>query len=251
MYLLLIHILILAVPLIVMPRYIIQGYISPYRTVLQATIAVAASATVVFIAASMTGEGLFSQIHEMVRAISREAASNSAITEMFDMGSADLQERTEMLTNLYDNLFAMLPSYIITVGAVVSYIEYIILSKIIGRKRQVVKMPKFREFSFPGGALTGVVIMYLLTWVMTQSGIFTNNMMYINMDFLFDFTFSIQGVSVVLMFCHMKRMPYVLGIIIAVILWMTLIGRAVLVMTGMIDLMFGLKGKIRGREIKK
>ena len=112
-------------------------------------------------------------------------------------------------------------------------------------------MPKFREFSFPGGALTGVVIMYLLTWVMTQSGIFTNNMMYINMDFLFDFTFSIQGVSVVLMFCHMKRMPYVLGIIIAVILWMTLIGRAVLVMTGMIDLMFGLKGKIRGREIKK
>lgn len=247
MYLLLIYILILAVPFIVMPRYMIQGGISPYRIVLQATLTVAASATAVFIVAAMTGEGLFAQVHEMAEAVSKEAASNPMVTDMFDMGSASVQERTDMLVKLYDSLFAMLPAYILTIGAVVAYVEYIILSKILGRKRRVSAMPKFREFSFPGSAVTGVVVMYLLTWVMTQAGMFADNMMFVNMDFLFDFTFSIQGISVVLMFCHLKRMPAALGIVIAAILWITLIGRVVLVMAGMMDLMFGLKGRIRGR----
>lgn len=137
-------------------------------------------------------------------------------------------------------------------SVVFAYLEYIILSKIMARQQKRNMMPPFREFSLPGGAMMGIVGMYLAAWILTEAGVFSNNMMYMNIDFLFDFAFSIQGVSVVLMFCHMKRLPKILGAVAAVILWMTYIGKMFLVIIGMFDLMFNFKGRIQntGRNIK-
>ena len=50
------------------------------------------------------------------------------------------------------------------------------------------------------------------------------------------------------MFCHMKRIPKAIGIIAAVILWMTYFGRMALLLIGMIDLVFGIKKRIQGRS---
>ena len=67
------------------------------------------------------------------------------------------------------------------------------------------------------------------------------------MDMLFNFVFSIQGVSVVLMFCHMKRVPKAVGVVIAVVMWMIYVGRMALLIIGMFDLILGLKRRIKGR----
>lgn len=246
MYLLLIYFLILVIPLIVMPRYIRSGAMSPYRTVMQATMIIAAAAAVVFLSASMTGQGLFAQLQELIKAVAKEVADSRMVIDTLSLASVSDAERVELITQLYKNTFAVMPVCIMTMGAVVSYIEYIILAKIIGKRKPVTRMPRFREFSFPNSAVMGIIGMYLVTWILTQTGVFADDMMYQNIDFLFDFAFAIQGVSLVLMFCHMKRIPKALGIAAAIVLWITFIGKMLLVMLGMFDLIFGFKGRIKG-----
>lgn len=247
MYLLLIYFLILVVPVAVMPRYIKSGSASPYRIVLYGTIGTAAAIVIVFMAASMSGQGIFAQISGMIETMAAELAKNPMVAETLGMASASQAERTKMLTQLYDNVFAVMPACLMILGLVVSYVEYIIISRIMTRRFQVKRMPKFREFSWPGSAFMGVMGMYLISWVLTATGVFADNMVYMNMDMLFNFVFSIQGVSVVLMFCHMKRVPKAAGVVIAVVMWMIYVGRMALLIIGMFDLILGLKRRIKGR----
>ena len=219
MYLLLIYFLILVVPLAVMPRIIRSGTASPYRTVLYGTIGTAVAIVAVFMAASMSGQGVFAQISGMIENMASELAKNPVVAETLGMASVSRAERIETLTQMYESVFAVMPACLMILGLVVSYVEYIIVSRIMARRIQVKRMPAFREFSWPGSAFMGVMGMYLISWALTATGIFGDNMVYVNMDMLFNFVFSIQGVSVVLMFCHMKRMPKAAGVVISIVMW--------------------------------
>ncbi len=249
MYLLLIYFLILVVPIAVMPGYIRTGKMSPYRTVMQATLIVTVMTVIVFMVASMTGEGIFAQLQELIDDMAKDLAKNSMIEDSLNLASVSKADRVEVISAIYKSAFAVMPATIMAMSAVVSYIEYIIISKIMSRRVATVRrMPKFREFTWPSSALMGIMGMYLLSWLLTKTGVFADSMVYMNIDFLFNFMFSLQGVSVVLMFCHMKRIPKAIGIIAAVILWMTYFGRMALLIVGMIDLVFGIKKRIQGRS---
>ncbi len=249
MYLLLIYFLILVVPIAVMPGYIRTGRMSPYRTVMQATLIVTVMTVIVFMVASMTGEGIFAQLQELIDDMAKELAKNPMIEDSLNLASVSKADRVEVISAIYKSAFAVMPATIMAMSVVVSYIEYIIISKIMSRRVTTVRrMPKFREFTWPGSALMGIMGMYLLSWLLTKTGVFADSMVYMNIDFLFNFMFSLQGVSVVLMFCHMKRIPKAIGIIAAVILWMTYFGRMALLIIGMIDLIFGIKKRIKGRS---
>ena len=249
MYLLLIYFLILVVPIAVMPGYIRTGRMSPYRTVMQATLIVTVMTVIVFMVASMTGEGIFAQLQELIDDMAKELAKNPMIEDSLNLASVSKADRVEVISAIYKSAFAVMPATIMAMSVVVSYIEYIIISKIMSRRVTTVRrMPKFREFTWPGSALMGIMGMYLLSWLLTKTGVFADSMVYMNIDFLINFMFSLQGVSVVLMFCHMKRIPKAIGIIAAVILWMTYFGRMALLIIGMIDLIFGIKKRIKGRS---
>lgn len=249
MYLLLIYFLILVVPIAVMPGYIRRGRMSPYRTVMQATLIVAVMTVIVFMVASLTGEGVFAQLQEFIDDMAEELAKNPVIEDSLNLASVSRADRAEVISGIYKSAFAVMPATIMAMSVVVSYIEYIMISKIMSRRAAAVRMmPKFREFSWPGSALMGIMGMYLLSWLLTQTGVFADSMVYMNIDFLFSFMFSLQGVSVVLMFCYMKRMPKAIGVVAAVILWMTYFGKTALLIIGMIDLLFGVKKRIKGRS---
>lgn len=249
MYLLLIYFLILVVPIAVMPGYIRTGKMSPYRTVMQATLIITVMTVIVFMVASMTGEGIFAQLQELIDDMAKDLAKNPMIEDSLNLASVSKADRVEVISAIYKSAFAVMPATIMAMSAVVSYIEYIIISKIMSRRVATVRrMPKFREFTWPSSALMGIMGMYLLSWLLTKTGVFADSMVYMNIDFLFNFMFSLQGVSVVLMFCHMKRIPKAIGIIEAVILWMTYFGRMALLIVGMIDLVFGIKKRIQGRS---
>ena len=249
MYLLLIYFLILVVPIAVMPGYIRTGKMSPYRTVMQATLIVTVMTVILFMVASMTGEGIFAQLQELIDDMAKDLAKNPMIEDSLNLASVSKADRVEVISAIYKSAFAVMPATIMAMSVVVSYIEYIIISKIMSRRVATVRrMPKFREFTWPGSALMGIMGMYLLSWLLTKTGVFADSMVYMNIDFLFNFMFSLQGVSVVLMFCHMKRIPKAIGIIAAVILWMTYFGRMALLIVGMIDLVFGIKKRIQGRS---
>lgn len=248
MYLLVIYFLILVVPIAVMPKSIKAGTLSPYRIVMNSTITITAATVIVFMIATISGQSVFAQIQEMIDLVTKEMARNPMIAETFDMTSMDEVDRAKMFSRIYNSAFEIMPACIMIMGAVISYIEYIIIAKIISKRTIVNKMPKLREFSWPNSAMMGLMGMYLISWILTEMGVFANNMVYMNIDVLFNFAFSIQGVSVVLMFCHMKRVPKAIGVIIAVVMWMSYIGRMVLLMLGMFDLIFGIKRRIRTKN---
>lgn len=252
MYLLLIFFMTLIIPLLVMPREIKLGAISPYRIVLHAALTVSAIALAVFIAASITGESVYQQINVMIQDIAGILAKDPMTVDMFNLTDINIDERTDVFVKLYQEVFKPLPAMIMTFSAVIAYFEYIILSKFMRKRFQSVKiMPKLREFSIPGGAVWAIMIMYIASWALTSSEMFSNDLLYMNMDLIFDFVFSLQGISVLMMLFHMKRIPKPIGVIAIILVWGTSVGRMLLVMVGMFDIILGLKIRIQSNGSRR
>ncbi len=234
----------------VMPKDISAGKKSPYRVVINGVISVSAAAAVVFMAASLTGPGLFSRLMENASSAADRLASDPGIISAFNLEEATAAQRSEFFLASYESFISLAPVYIMVLAAVVSYIAYIILSRALGKHKEVRRMPPFREFSFPPGALMALVAMYFAGWIMTSSEMLESDMFYLNISAVFDFAFSIQGISVIFMLFHMKRIPKGFAAAAAAALWITFIGRNILLILGMIDMVLNLKLLIQLKNSK-
>ncbi len=247
MYFSLIIMMILIMPLLIIPREIKSGIRSPYNIIVKSIITVSAMIALIFMGASMSGQDVYSEVYGILEIGAEEAAANEQMAEAFGMESDSVDSRVKALMAVYSHALKQLPACLILIAAVVSYLEYMMLAKIRGRKHSVKKLPPFREFSFPANSGMAVMIMLLLGILMYEMDLEIGEMMYLNMNLIFDMIFSIQGISVILMYFHMKRSPKVLGIGIAAVLWITYIGRLLLMILGILDLTINLKKRIQGR----
>lgn len=248
MYLLLIFLIILVIPFAVVPRHIKINILPPYRIVLYSTLTVASLAALIFMIAAFSGEGLYSQLYAVVKLMSEQLASEPMFVETFRMTEMSDTERINAVLHIYDSGLKRLPVTIMFMGMVVSYIAYIIISRIMSKKHDVKKMPKFREFTFPHGAAMAVMIMYLISWIMMTSEASVGEILYMNVNMLFDLVFVIQGIAVVFMFFYFKRVPQTVSVIVSGIMWMTAIGETFLVLLGMADLFLGVRGWIAAKN---
>lgn len=244
MYLLLIFFLILIIPFLVMPGHITAGKKSPYEAIVSSVLIICCGAVIVFMAASMLGKGVFSQLHDFVVDISKVAANDPMVIKALKFENLSAAERVTMVTKVYDAALKLLPSFIVMAGTIVSYIAYIILSKSLSKRSAVKLLPRFREFSFPSGMVLALIIMYMVSWLLTSSGTFSDNSFYVNIDVLFDFVFFIQGMSVVFMLFYVKRIPKAFALILSILMWYIFIGRTIFVMLGMLDLILGFKARM-------
>ena len=242
MYLTLIFIFTLIMPFIVMPKYIRTGIISPYKAVVLSMLGTTTLAVVIFIVAEISGVGVYEQLYKVTELVVDQAATNPMMIEMFDSAGISEADRATALMNAYDYGLMRLPSSIMFMATIVSYIAYIIVSSIIGRKHDVKRMPKFREFSFPHGAGMAIMLMYLISWLLMGADLEVGVPLYTNINVMFDLLFSIQGIAVVFMFFHFKKVPQAVSVIVSGIMWFTSIGRMFLVLMGMADLFLGVRG---------
>ena len=79
----------------------------------------------------------------------------------------------------------------------------------------------------------------------------SDDLLYVNMDLIFDFVLSLQGISVVFMLFHMKKLPKAVAVIIIIVLWGTYMGRWMLVLLGMFDILLGLKTRIQSGRSRR
>ena len=251
MYLLVIFFLILIIPFLVMPKHITANKKSPYEVIVISVLFICCASVLMFMTASMIGKGVFSQRHDFVVDISKMAANDPMVTKALKFEDLSDGERTAMVIKVYDAALKLIPSCIVMMGTIVSYIAYIILSRSLNKRAPVKLMPKFREFTFPNGAVVGLIIMYMLSWLLTSTGTFSDNSFYVNIDVLFDFIFFIQGMSVIFMLFYVKRIPKVFALILSVFMWYIFIGRTIFVMLGMFDLILGFKARLLINNSKK
>ncbi|MDO5415332.1 MAG: DUF2232 domain-containing protein [Bacillota bacterium] len=251
MYLSLIFILTLIIPFIAMPKHIKMNILPPYRVILLSIMGIGVMTALVLMVASFSGQGLYAQLHEVAKLISADAATNPMIIDALGMKEMSEAEISQMLLTMYDKGFLVLPVAVLLMGAIVSYIAYIILSNIIGKKTEVKKMPKFREFTFPHGTAMAVMIMYIIGWIMLESESEMGEMLFANFSALFDIVFVLQGIAVVLMFFHFKKIPQAIAVVVSGFMVITSIGKTFIVLLGMADMFFGLRLRMGSRPSRR
>ncbi|MBQ0078564.1 MAG: DUF2232 domain-containing protein [Eubacterium sp.] len=237
-----IAILILIVPYLVLPREIDKGDNSPYFSVLKSVIATLAAVLVFFAMVRMTGQGVYEIYRESVEQVVKVIAENGNLRGLFGVQDASQAVAEKQIMIYYDHILKQVPGYIVLMSTLVSYVDYIILSKSQSKRKSVQLMPKFKEFSFPPQTVTAMVLMYLIAFITNKMEMFPNDMIYVNINYVFDLVFVIQGVSVIFMWCSLRRWPRFVAVIIALLLWNFFMLRQILVLLGMIDMIFGVKG---------
>ena len=247
MYLSVIFILTLIIPFLTMPKHIKLGILPPYRVVLLSMMGVCTMAAVIMMIASFSGQGIYAQLLDASKIVSEQAASNPAIIEALGAGGMSEAEVSSFFMTMYSKGFLVVPAGILFMSAVVSYIAYIILSRIIGKNSEVKRMPKFREFSFPHGTAMAVMVMYLIGWIMLDSEAKMGEIMYANFSTIFDIVFVLQGIALVFMFFHFKKVPQVVSVIACACMCVSSFGKTFMVLLGMADIFFGLRARLGSR----
>ncbi len=234
---------------LLLPTPVIAGLMrrrmSPYRVVVEGAIAGVAGALFVMILASAAGESIAAVFQESIRYIAQTLAGDPNIAQLLG-DELTMSERVEILTRIYGQAADLLPSTIGIFSAVGAYIEYLILSRIIKPEGTgAVRMSPFREFSLPGNFIIVWAGLFLLSWILTTIKSLPGDALYANINALFDFVFSLQGMSVIFMFCYKKRAPKAIAVIIILFLLFSGFGNLVLVILGFADIIFRLKKRIR------
>ena len=204
MYLLMILFITVVAPFLVMPRYITKGGRNPYDVVLISVITICAAAAVIFMGASMVGDGVLSQLHGSVEEISKAAAQDPTVIKALKLESHDMAERVKLLTAVYDEALKLIPACIMILSCLTSYIAYLILSKSLSRRGEVSRMPRFREFDMP-----------------------------------------------IFMLFYVKHIPKGFALALTIVLWNIYMGRSIIVMLGIFDLIFSFKYRLLYHESKK
>ncbi|MCI8648334.1 MAG: DUF2232 domain-containing protein [Firmicutes bacterium] len=245
MYLSLIVLAVAVLPVPVIIRSIGRGQ-QPYRTVLEGIISAAVGAILLMVMASASGTSVFDSIMDSVRSMARIIASDPAVRQAAG-ASVSQSELYRMVTDFYEQSARLFPATICVLSAVASYVEYILLSKVIKQKpgnRPARPMDKFRDFCLPRNAGICWLGMVLLSWALMKADIAGMDLLYVNINALFNFVFCLQGISVLFMFVYKKGAPKALAVIIAALFLLSGIGKLALMILGLADLIFGLKAKM-------
>lgn len=252
MYLTIIMFLSFLAPIAVMPRDIVVGAKSPYKIVLHASLFASAAALAVFIYASTSDTSIYDQIMKITEAAVDTLLKDPKALELLGMYDMNADEQKDVLMKLYSSFFDGLPVAIMAFNVIVAYFEYMIMSRLMKRTLNHIKLlPPLREFNIPPGAVWGVMAMYVIAYIMTSTDIMPNDLLYINMNGVFDFVFTIQGISVILMLFHMKRLPKALAYVVTIFIWGTAVGRWLLVFVGMFDVILGLKFRMQNSKPRR
>lgn len=240
-------IVILIVPFIVMPRDIRSQKVSPYYAVVRSVIVTMAVVMAMMAAAKMSGHPLYQGYHDYVEKITALVVEGGTYKNMPGIGRLSAADAGTALLAIYELMIKRIPGYVAAASLVVSYFNYIILSRNIGKNQPVQKMPPFRDFNYPQNIFLPMLAMYLGAWLLDRSGSSTGDVLYYSMSYLFDLVFVIQGASVMFTLCYIRKWPKAVAVIVVILFWNVYALRQALLLLGMFDLIFGMKRRLYQR----
>ncbi|MGI6721203.1 MAG: DUF2232 domain-containing protein [Anaerovoracaceae bacterium] len=247
MYSSIMMVLILILPIPVLVRELKRGT-SPYRAIVQGTLAAGVGIAFIFALAQIAGDGLSAEVGRSVSEMAKAMAGSDQMAQALGMADAGRQERIAEYKKLYDQAAQMLPSVLLITAVVVSWIEGIIIGRSIRREGIPVNpVPPLRELSLPKSAIIGWLIIMVITWILSAVHFPGGSMLLSNANILFEFTFALQGMALIFVFAYKKRIPKAAAVIVVIILWLISIGQMVMFFMGIIDVAFNLRNRIKNR----
>ena len=248
MYGLGIILIILFVPAAIMLKYIPMRE-RPYKVLTEAAAAAALGILFVFVLASSTGVSLGERLGEMsdqaieILLANESFMNNSTLTEM------NAEEIRKVLSLFYTLLINSLPGILLIITAVVSYVEYILIAKVLAKKVDSVrKLPEFKNFTLPKSALWGWLTVFGAAWLISR-GFDIGEMVLINIGILMEFSFVVQGSAVIFYFMDSRRIPKPVAVIIIFLFIGTRMTQTLLFTFGVVDLVFNFRSRMTRKSL--
>lgn len=168
--------------------------------------------------------------------------------ENIDLSNYEIFTTKQLLEDTYQYLLLIIPSLVLILSTLVSYINYLLSSMILKRVGiNIVNIPKFAKFRLPNNVVLGTIIMFGLTFLSGQLGFTYYETVFINIGVLISMGLFIQGLSVIDHLLNKLK----LNIIFKLIFYITFIFSTSLVsivtIVGLVDLIFDLR-KLRKKK---
>ena len=241
MYTLLILLIMIFLPIPAMMRYMLTGR-NAYRGILEGSFSAMTGVTLIFLLFwLMTGASFLEVISTALNQISIEDMNLSGY---YMMGIRDLEpDKMKLaLESLKEMTKLAVPGFLIVVCMVFSYLNYWVISWAVSKTgRKISKLPPFRTFSLPKNIVLGSLVVYVLSYLTVKTGIIGKGLMMFNLELLFTFIFSIQGLAVVFYFGYFKKIPKPVIFIVAGIFLFTWLGQTFLFILGLTDIILDIR----------
>ncbi|KEK25642.1 YybS family protein [Bacillus gaemokensis] len=163
-------------------------------------------------------------------------------------GAPITKEQKDLFGQFSDMIRVLLPSLLVMVSFVFSWITVLMAGNVLRRlKYTVTPWPKFRNMQLPKGIVWYYVILILLSMFMkVESGSYLD-MAFSNLYAIFSLLLVFQGFSCIAFFVHLKGYPKAVPIIIFVLFLFVPMLFPLVTILGIIDLGFSLRSKIQSK----
>lgn len=219
--------------------------ITPFRAVLNGVLTGTLGALIVMVLGQMMGVNAFDELFNAVDSMVKMMSENADFIAMFGKDVSNEQMK-DALTIIYENSIKLLPGCMVMIALLASYVEYIILSKFIKTDGiTAIPMTKMQEFDLPRRLITLWCLIYIVLLILSGTEAFADSIIMMNVNMLFDLAFCLQGVSVIFMFCHTRKIPRLIPAVLMVLIIVFGVGKNIVMLLGFADLLFGLKYRMK------
>lgn len=249
MYTLLILTSMILIPIPVMMKSMLAGR-NAYRGILAGSLSAMTGVALVFFTFwSVTGVTFFEVFNASLDRVGVENAGPAG----YFMTQMKLQpDAMEIaLENMREMTKLAVPGMLIILCLVTSYLNYAAISRVVRKTgKNISELPPFRTFSLPRNVVIGSMIIYGLSYIAVTMGIIGKDLMMFNLELLFTFVFSIQGLAVVFCFGYIKKIPKFIVVFVSAIFYLTWFGQTFLFLLGLIDVILDIRKRFPQTNLK-
>lgn len=251
MYLEIALLVILILPLPIMAGVIKDGG-RPFKTVAYGAVAAAAGVLAIFVAAYFAGHNISEYLDKAIANAVDIVQQSPQAMDTLGLGDISAKEAEQTLTQMYSSVISFMPSAFLILAAAVSYIEYNILVRIKFRgKDQIKPFAYMRDFSLRPNDVIGWFLIYLVSYLLKAMDIGAAASLVLNINALVQAIVSLQGISLIFVFFYVRRINRIVPFIASAILWMMPLGRTVLFVLGVMDLLMNMRGRMNKETEKR
>jgi uncharacterized protein YybS (DUF2232 family) len=259
---LIIFLILILIPVPAMLRYMLSGR-NAYRGILEGSLSAITGVALVFLIYwALTGATFSDAVNSSLDLIKAEDMNMDAYTVLGaePLAPAAMQQ---MLDAMKETTRLAVPGLLIIFCLILAYVEYGVISWALVKSGAPVKnealaksgkkvsaLPPFRRFSLPRNAVLGSLIVYILAYLSVSMEIIDGKLMMYNLEMLFTFVFSIQGLAVIFFFGFQKRIPKILLVVLSGILFLTWLGQTFLFLLGLTDVVLDIRKRISQTNLK-
>lgn len=238
------------IPIPVMMKYMLTGR-SAYRGILEGSLTAMTGVTIVFLMFwAMTGVTFF---HVLSSALNQISVEDMNLSTYYMMGMKQVEPDTMQLAldQMKELTGLAVPGTIIVFSMVIAYLNYGVISWAMAKTgKKISKLPPFKVFSLPKSIVLGSLLIYLLSYITISMGIISKDLLMFNLEFVFTFVFSIQGLAVVFYFAYLKKIPKIVTLIVSGIFIFAWIGQAFLFILGLTDVILDVRKRFSQTNLK-